>query len=364
MKILVLSNMYPTEAHPTYGIFVRNQVELLRANGIDVDVAAITDPGKGKAAALKKYGGWAMETGRRLFGGRKSYTVTHAHYAFPTGLLSLIGKRLFGVPYIVTVHGGDLDQMAKKSPRIRQMTERILKEAAHVITVGQRLYEEVTGQYEIPASRVSILSMGVDTDVFRPRERAAVRADLGIPEDEKAVLFVGNIIRAKGTTELVDAAALLDQEGEPVTLYLVGSVKDAGYTEELKAHISELGLDRVRFVGTEPQERLSEWMSACDVLALPSYHEGFGLVALEGMASGVRVVGSDVGGLSVLLGDDRGILVPPKDAGALAAGIREALDPDSRAFDGESIRREVARHSKDQILRELLEIYEDAAAGR
>ncbi|EMR07947.1 D-inositol-3-phosphate glycosyltransferase [Bhargavaea cecembensis DSE10] len=362
MKILVLSNMYPTPEHPTYGIFVRNQVDLLRENGFEVDVAAITDPGKGKAATLRKYGAWALQSSSRLFRNRKAYTVSHAHYAFPTGLLSLLGKRLFGVPYVVTVHGGDLDQMARKNAKIRDLTQTILREAAHVITVGDRLYGEVTGPYGIPQERVSVLSMGVDTDVFKPVPKQEARKKLGIDPTGRAILFVGNIIRAKGTMELAEAMADLGEAG--VSLYYVGSRKDSGYVTELRRKIAELGLENVHFIDPEPQDRLSLWMSACDVLVLPSYHEGFGLVALEGMASGIRVVGSDVGGLSVLLGEGRGIAVPPKDPAALAEGIREALDPASGRFDQESIRREVERHSKQRILERLTAIYREAAGNR
>jgi teichuronic acid biosynthesis glycosyltransferase TuaC len=362
MKILVLSNMYPTPEHPTYGIFVRNQVELLKENGFEVDVAAITDPGKGKTAALRKYGSWALQSSNRLFRNRKAYTVSHAHYAFPTGLLSLLGKRLFGVPYVVTVHGGDLDQMARKNSKIRDLTQTILREAAHVITVGDRLYREVTDTYGVQAERVTVLSMGVDTDVFKPTPKQEARMKVGIDPDKPAVLFVGNVIRAKGTMELAEAMGEL--AGEGASLYYVGSRKDSGYVEELRQRISELGLENIHFIDPQPQDRLSLWMSACDVLALPSYHEGFGLVALEGMASGVRVVGSDVGGLSALLAEGRGIAVPPKDPRTLAEGIREALNPGSDRFDHESIRQEVDHHSKKRILEKLTDIYREAAGNR
>lgn len=362
MKILVLSNMYPTKEHPTYGIFVRNQAELLKKNGIEVDVVAVTDPGKGKVAALRKYAAWALKSAVYLFKNRKAYTVSHAHYAFPTGLLSLLGKRLFGVPYVVTVHGGDLDQMAKKNAKIRALTMTIFQEAAHVITVGDRLHREVTGSYGIPSEKVSVMSMGVDTDVFKPTAREVARREIGIDSDSRAVLFVGNILRAKGTMELADAMTWLSGEG--ISLYYIGSRKDSQYVGELKSHIKKLRLENVHFVDPEPQHRLALWMSACDVLALPSYHEGFGLVALEGMASGIRVVGSDVGGLSALLADGRGVAFPPKDPEALAEAIREALNPESELFDLKAIRNEVELHSKHRIFDRLMQIYREAAGRK
>ena len=114
-KIMVFSNMYPSAQHPTYGIFVKNQVRLLESAGVDVDVVAIQDPGKGKKAALKKYMTWFGRAVWQMIKHPKAIALTHAHYAFPTGVLSLIGKKLFGIPYVVTVHGGDIDQMAAKS---------------------------------------------------------------------------------------------------------------------------------------------------------------------------------------------------------------------------------------------------------
>ena len=133
MRIAVFSNMYPSKEHPTFGIFVKNQVELLRTANVDVDVIAIDNPRKGKRTTIKKYATWFFRSFVYLMKNRKKVTLTHAHYAFPTGLLSLMGKKLFGIPYVVTVHGGDIDKMAAKSTRIANLTQSILTQAETVI---------------------------------------------------------------------------------------------------------------------------------------------------------------------------------------------------------------------------------------
>ena len=138
-RIFVLSNMYPSTDHPTYGIFVKNQVDLLQSAGLDVDISIINNPGKGKMTTLMKYMSWFFRSFFYMVINRKKLSLTHAHYAFPTGFISLIGKKLLGIPYVVTVHGGDIDKMAAKSPVIAKLTGRILNGAASVIVVGEKL---------------------------------------------------------------------------------------------------------------------------------------------------------------------------------------------------------------------------------
>ncbi|GKV69354.1 LPS biosynthesis protein RfbU [Sporosarcina sp. NCCP-2716] len=355
-KIAVFSNMYPTEAHPTYGIFVKNQVGLLRSAGVETDVIAITDPQGGKIRSLAKYGKWMARAGFYMMKNRKKLSLTHAHYAFPTGLLSLIGKRRFGIPYVVTVHGGDIDKMAKKSARIRRLTADVLRGADHVITVGERLKQELISDFGVAENRITVMSMGVDQSVFRPLPKAEVRQELGLPEDAPVLLFIGNIIREKGVLELVKAFAGVKERFPHASLHLIGSTRSAGYVGEVEQWIAGQKIADITFEGTKPQAELAKWLAAADVLALPSYHEGFGLVALEAMASGTQVVASDVGGLPYLLGDRAGILVPPREVESLTGGLLEALSGDTTDDSGkrEAVVRE---HSYDEILGRLLSIY-------
>ena len=73
---------------------------------------------------------------------------------------------MFGIPYVVTVHGGDIDKMAAKSQRIADMTKKILQQAESVIVVGDKLREDVINNFEVPETNVHVMSMGVDTSVF------------------------------------------------------------------------------------------------------------------------------------------------------------------------------------------------------
>ncbi|MDW0110765.1 glycosyltransferase [Sporosarcina aquimarina] len=362
-KIAVFSNMYPSAEHPTYGIFVKNQVELLRKSGVSVDVKAIDNPKSGKVQGLLKYGKWFASSLFYLLGNRRKLELTHSHYAFPTGVLSLLGKRMFKIPYIVTLHGGDIDKMAKKNAKIASMTKTILQEAAHVVTVGERLKQEVVENFGVAENAVTVMSMGVDQTVFHPMERAAVRAELGLQETQPVVLFIGNLIREKGVLELVQAFESIRKTVPNSSLHLIGSHKSAGFVEEVKHEITSRQLEGIHLEGTKTQKELVQWLAAADVLALPSYHEGFGLVALEAMASGTPVVASDVGGLTYLLADGAGVLVPPKDAEALAAGLLQVLSSETPANE-EKRKKLVHEHSYEMIVNKLLKIYEDAAKTR
>src|SRR5699024_5579626 len=142
-RILIVSNMYPGKRSQTYGNFVRNQVEQLREKGLIVDVAAITDPRKGKFHTIKKYSLWFLKIFFILiFKGRK-YDLVHAHYIFPSGWLALLFKRLFNTKVFVTSHGGDIDQMPKKGQYIYRQTKNILRKADHVIAVGEQLKKDM-----------------------------------------------------------------------------------------------------------------------------------------------------------------------------------------------------------------------------
>lgn len=362
-KVAVFSNMYPSTEHPTYGIFVKNQVELLRQHEQDVKVIAIHDPGKGPVEKLSKYISWGMQAFFYMMWNGRSLQITHAHYAFPTGVLSYIGKKLFNIPFVVTVHGGDLDKMAKKSKRIAGFTKKILNEAARVITVGEKLKQDVVADYGVPEEQVEVMSMGVDTSVFRPMGQEDARLMLNVPLNERVVIFVGNVIEAKGLLELTEAFSRLKETNDDIILYIIGSQKDERFVDVLREHIRTHRIADVEFREPVSQTELAKWMSAADVLALPSYHEGFGLVALEALSSGAKVVATNVGGLPYLLEDGAGYLVEPHDVQSLAQGLESALADEITVEQHEAIQQVVRQHSTELIVQRLKEIYSRNGKG-
>ena len=106
-RVLVITNMYPTSEHKSFGIFVKNQVDALKKRQVHVDVIAVTNPKSGKVNVIKKYSAWFIKTILNLVTKGKTYDVIHAHYVFPSGFLGLLFKKLFGIRLVVTAHGGD-----------------------------------------------------------------------------------------------------------------------------------------------------------------------------------------------------------------------------------------------------------------
>ncbi|WP_240374368.1 glycosyltransferase family 4 protein [Bacillus piscicola] len=362
MRILVISNMFPTKEVPAFGIFVKNQVDALAKHGHDVQVAAIKNAKMGKVNVLKKYSMWMLGALRRLLQKKSPYDIVHAHYAFPSGLIARWFKKRFGIPYVVTCHGGDLNKMAKKGAFFRKQTTRILEDAAHVIVVGHDLEKQVIHDYHIPPEKVSVISMGVDRSVFYERSKTETREHLTLSPDSKHLLFVGNLIKEKGIGDLIEAFVRLQKDVPEAVLHVVGQPKQEGYYNELRQRVHDLQAeDAVHFHGAKPQKEVAEWMSAVDVFVLPSHIEGFGLVAVEAMACGTPVVGTDTGGLSHLLKNDAGVLAEPQSPPSLAQALKHVLE-DERLY-GRLIqngRKQAELHDSESTTKKVIRIYEEA----
>lgn len=359
-KVLVLSNMYPSEKAKSFGIFVKNQVEGLRKKGLEVDVVAIKDARMGMKYALPKYMVWLLSGLLKLLTKGRSYEIVHAHYVFPTGMLGLLFKRLLKTRLIVTAHGGDIDRMARKNDRLFKWTKKILQEADHVIAVGDQLKDDMVQDFDLPESKVTVLNMGVNRQVFQPMDKRLAIQELGLAPEKEHVLFIGNIIQAKGVEELLHAFQAVTQERPQACLHVIGLPKEPSFAERMKGLAHEIGEEKVQFYPPIVQKELIVWMNAASCFILPSYIEGFGLVALEAMSCRTPVIATAVGGLKVLLDEERGILVPPKDADALKKAMLDVLSHPEAYLEMVDRAEALADHySEEHVLDTLCEIYQN-----
>jgi glycosyltransferase involved in cell wall biosynthesis len=210
-----------------------------------------------------------------------------------------------------------------------------------------------------PADKVEVLLGGsvnaVDAGRFKPpgeHARRAARTERGIPANATVIGFVGRLARDKGIVELGEAWRRLRGDRR-LHLLLVGP-EDA--TDPVPADVvADLRADpHVHFTGLDPDT--PRLYAAMDVLALPTYREGFPQVALEAAAMGLPVVATSVSGCVDAVHDGlTGTLVPPRDVGALAGALqRYASDPSLRARHGEAARRRILREFRQDLMWEAL----------
>lgn len=205
---------------------------------------------------------------------------------------------------------------------------------------------------------------GVDLARFDPEKCAASRdatlQELAIPQGAKVITFIGRLTRDKGLAELLAAFDALLQRGQHCVLVLVGPEDAADGTLRSQGASGHEG--SIRYVGysTEPER----YLAVTDIFCLPSYREGFGNVIIEAAAMGVPSVGTDIVGLrdSVANGQT-GLLVPAKNAIALADALMQLLTDDERrrAMGENARRRAVAEFDARRVSAQVLDEYQRLA---
>ncbi|EUA53361.1 D-inositol-3-phosphate glycosyltransferase [Mycobacterium intracellulare 1956] len=189
-----------------------------------------------------------------------------------------------------------------------------------IVNTDDEARQLITIHHADPA-RIDVVHPGVDLDVFRPGDRRAARAALGLPPDEPIVAFVGRIQPLKAPDIVLRAAAKLPG----VRIVVAGGPSGSGLAspDGLARLADELGITaRVTFLPPQSRSNLATLFQAANVVAVPSYSESFGLVALEAQACGTPVAAAAVGGLPVAVRDGAtGTLVAGHDVDRWAAAL-------------------------------------------
>jgi glycosyltransferase involved in cell wall biosynthesis len=354
LRVLCLSNMWPGPADPAFGAFVADMCDALRERGLSVAVAAIDTRATGPLRTPSKYAALAREAMREA----ARADVVYAHFLFPTGAIAAAASRRARIPYVVTAHGQDVRNLDRRGPR--RATEGALREASAVMAVSDYLAGELRAA-GIGLPPLHVVNMGVDLARFAPGDRGAARAALGLPAEGPLVVAVGGLTERKNPLTLLQAFARVRDRRPDARLGLVGDGPLAGAVD---AGARRLGLGgAVLRPAAVPHERVADWVTAADAIAMVSRVEPLGIAALEALAAGRPVVATRIGGAREVVPDpEAGRVVDPADPGAIALALLELLDDPPAP---EACRRAAEPHSLARQSERVAAILRDAAsAGR
>jgi glycosyltransferase involved in cell wall biosynthesis len=308
MRVLVVTNLWPSDERPEMGGFVRDQVEALRRiDGIDEVEVFRVEPGGGPATYAKA----ARELRRRYRGER--FDVVHSHY----GLTAWTALAMRGAPHVVTFHGTDLAH-GVVGPMSRAVA-RLVTLPAPVSASLARAGLKGAGT----TRRVAILPVGVNLERFQRRDRAGARERLGLEPGKRYLLFPADPARPE---KRHDRAADL-----------------------AKAAQAEL----LTYGGVAP-DKVPDLVNAANAVLVTSEREGFGLAALEALACDVPVLATDVGIAPLALRGIDGTLCAPYERDRWLAAAKPHLDSADSRVEG---RRRAALFDRNRMAERVFNAY-------
>jgi len=310
MKILELTNMYPTTEKPALGTFVKDQVESVRREGVDIDVFVVNGWKNKFSYFWGFFRFWAWLLTHR-------YDIIHAHYVFS----GIIARAQFLYPVVLTHHGLEAFLGWQRIP------SGIITRLVDKVIVRTKEMKDKLGSYN-----AEIIPAGVDFELFRPIPRDEARCKLGIDSSEKKMVLVlwgGTKPRKEKRLDITKSAIAIAQKKDP-------NIELAVVTDK-------------------PHEVIPLYMNACDVLLLVSDAEGSPNVVKEAMACNLPVVSVPVGDVPNLIGNTKGCFLCCQDPADVAEKLLLALKPGTRT-DG---RDKIQHLSQKVIAQRIIGVYQD-----
>ena len=265
-----------------------------------------------------------------------------------------------GIPYVATAHGTDLKGFIEDK-RYHPYALEGAQNAQKIITISKQVDREVNELYHIEDKKRKIIYSGYDTDLFKVKDlsRKEVLAEFGINDiPNHIVFFAGKLAHFKGVDILLKAAKIYENQMKEKTMTLIAG--NGILYEELKKLRDFLKLKRTFFLGHVNQKQLGDLFNVADVSTVPSRSEPFGLVAIEALACGTPVVGTNQGGLIDFINPDIGALVDVEDDIALAeAIINELVRPDKQERKKRVHEYAMNNFSWDNTIKEVEKIYQE-----
>jgi glycosyltransferase involved in cell wall biosynthesis len=353
LRILVLTPMYPAGGEDMEGLFVREQAEALAAEGADVLVAHVRNrlawpfsclkpqrPPSGDRAGgpvpvyRHEVRGWPAALGLNRYARRLSLELAarleqewsdfrpdliYAHTIIPGALIARSVAAHFACPVVATSHGADTRVWLRKRAG-RQAILAAGQRGMPVICVSESIRGDLADA-GYPKPLLHVVHNGMDLAKVHSGENPLTDRYAGKP----VILGIGNLKPTKGFDIFIEALAQARQTHPAIHGIIVG---DGSERRQLERLAEKRGIsDVLELVGAKSPAETMRYMDACTVFCLPSWSEGFGIVYLEAMAHGKPVIAVEGQGIASIVGGARsGLVVPPRDAVATAAALRDLLD--------------------------------------
>lgn len=306
------------------------------------------------------------------------YDIIHSHY-WLSGMVAQKLRQVWGnTPIVHMFHTlGHMKNRVALTDAERAPQDRIDGEA-HVLRIADRIIAATPAElaqlnwlYNADMSKIVVIPPGVDLERFNPIPKTRAKELVGIPVQDKNIIFAGRIEPLKGIDTLLQAMALI-QERHPaaiknVCVAIIGGDPWSDTPDAEMARLQEMRLqlgihDIVTFLGAKDQEVLPNYYAAAEMVVMPSHYESFGMVALEAMAMGTPVIASEVGGLAFLVRDgENGFHVPSRDPEALAESIYILLTNDEcRQQLGRQAHEHAQQYDWKLIVEKMVGVYEMA----
>ncbi len=281
--------------------------------------------------------------------------ILHSFFVYPEGYAALqLGKAL-SIPVIANGIGSDINNIGDPISRI--LTRNVLREADFLFTVSSDLRTKALAMGARPETTRTLIN-GCDPSVFHVADRIEARSKLRIDPSTEAVVYIGRMDLKKGLRELVQAAVALHDARPNLHVYMVGEGPDRPLVQD--AITASHAAAYVHALPGCAYDDVAVWMTAADLVTLPSYMEGCPNVILEALACGRPVVATQVGGIPEIMSDECGCLVPPRDPVSLARALASVLD---RTWDAAAISASRGR-SWTHVADELLQIFHTVLGRR
>jgi glycosyltransferase involved in cell wall biosynthesis len=289
--------------------------------------------------------------------------IVNTHFVVPSGPVGHLLARVYGVPNVLSVHGGDLFDPSKRSSPHRHAWLRLpirymLRAADDVVAQSRDTVRHVAEIYGITRP-IELIPLGIERP---PAVASASREEFGIPTEAFVMVTVGRLVARKSAIQLVHA--LVNCARPDAHLLVVGDGPDAA---ELRSAAVAAGVsERVHLLGYVTDAQKYRALAIADIFVSSSQHEGFGLVFLEAMAFGLPVVCYDRGGQTDFLkSEETGYVIKLNDLARFTAALAALHDqPDQRRAIGKSNLKRVEAFFIDRCAERYERLFEAACARR
>ena len=303
------------------------------------------------------------------------YQLIHSHY-WLSGQVGWVASERWNVPLVHSMHtmakvkNSSLAIDDSPEPTEREIGEQQVVDAANQLVANtESEAQDLIHLYGADTNNVSVVNPGVDLDLFSPGDQLIARKELGIPQDAIVFTFVGRVQPLKAPDVLIKAAHQFINNHpnlkNKVRVVICGGLSGSGLNrpESLVSLVKELDLlENVIFLAPSSREKLTLVYRASTLVAVPSYSESFGLVAMEAQACGVPVIATNVGGLKTTVADNEsGLLVNGHDPRTWAQVLAQlSLDDAELKKLQIGARQHALNFSWDKTVSGLINVYEKA----